>query len=232
VEQDQKLMWMSGVLLEGLAAPTDRVCLLVNPSAGLLSLMAPLGGSRFRAYVGIFKAPGLKPLSGHQAMTDFVKASICAGAPAAWFEHLSVAGPLACFEAADRWIRHPYRNGIALIGDAAASNDPSFGCGLSLTLRDVRVLRDRLLEDNDWKQAADAYAADHDGYYGALHRLTGWMRTLANDPRPEAAAIRAKVLPIIANDPSVFPISADLDPRPQAMTWRIGVYSEICKRFP
>lgn len=84
----------------------------------------------------------------------------------------------------------------------------------------------------DWKQAADAYAADHDGYYGALHRLTGWMRTLANDPRPEAAAIRAKVLPIIANDPSVFPISADLDPRPQAMTWRIGVYSEICKRFP
>jgi len=30
----------------------------------------------------------------------------------------------------------------------------------------------------------------------------------------------------------VFPISADLDPRPQAMTWHIGVYSEICKRFP
>ena len=212
VDQDPKLMWIAGVLLEGLAAPTDRVCLLINPSAGVWSLIAPLGGSRFRAYVGIFKSQGMKPLSGHQALSDFVNASISAGAPSVWFEHMSPVGPLACFEAADQWIRHPYRDGVALIGDAAASNDPSFGCGLSLTLRDVRVLRDRLLEGNDWKRAAHAYAADHDCYYDALHRITGWMRTLFYDPRPAAVAIRAKVLPVIANDPSRVPDIGGLGP--------------------
>ena len=101
VEQDPKLMWIAGVLLEGLAAPTDRVCLLINPSVGVWSLIAPLGGSRFRAYVGIFKSPGVKPLSSHEALADFVKASVCSGAPSAWFDHMSPGGPLACFEAAE-----------------------------------------------------------------------------------------------------------------------------------
>jgi 8-oxo-dGTP pyrophosphatase MutT (NUDIX family) len=32
--------------------------------------------------------------------------------------------------------------GVVLVGDASATSDPSWGCGLSLTLRDVRVLRD------------------------------------------------------------------------------------------
>ncbi len=37
-----------------------------------------------------------------------------------------------------------------------------WGCRLSLTLRDIRVLRDRLLADTDWDRAAHAYAAEHD----------------------------------------------------------------------
>ena len=32
----------------------------------------------------------------------------------------------------------------------AGSSDPVWGCGLSRTLRDVRLLRDRLLSDGDW----------------------------------------------------------------------------------
>ena len=37
-----------------------------------------------------------------------------------------------------------------------------------------------------------------DSYYGAIHRVTGWMRTLLYDPAPEAATIRARALPRIA----------------------------------
>jgi 2-polyprenyl-6-methoxyphenol hydroxylase-like FAD-dependent oxidoreductase len=43
---------------------------------------------------------------------------------------------------------HPYRDGIALIGDAAAS-DPAYGQGMSLTLRDARVLREYLVTTED-----------------------------------------------------------------------------------
>ena len=39
-------------------------------------------------------------------------------------------GPLASFECADVWVEHPYANGIALLGDAAASSGPSVGSGL------------------------------------------------------------------------------------------------------
>ena len=49
-----------------------------------------------------------------------------------------------------------------LVDDAAATNDPCFGCGLSLTLRDVRVLRDALLDVEDWDAACHRYADEHD----------------------------------------------------------------------
>jgi hypothetical protein len=63
-------------------------------------------------------------------------------------------------------------------GDAAAASDPTWAQGLSLTLRDVRVLRDQLLMNDDW-EAAHAYATEHDQYYGALHRIEGWAREFA-----------------------------------------------------
>src|SRR5439155_67663 len=80
-----------------------------------------------------------------------------------------LAGRLAMFEGADAWLDHPYRDGVALVGDAAAASDPTWGQGMSLTLRDVRTLRDRLVADDDWTAAGHAYAAEHDRYYGVVH---------------------------------------------------------------
>jgi 2-polyprenyl-6-methoxyphenol hydroxylase-like FAD-dependent oxidoreductase len=42
---------------------------------------------------------------------------------------------------------------VALIGDAAGYNGPITGQGLSLELRDVRVLAELLLAENDWSAA-------------------------------------------------------------------------------
>ena len=66
-------------------------------------------------------------------------------------------------------MNHPYRDGVALLGDAAAASDPTHGQGLSLTLRDARVLRDHLLRSSDWDAAGNAYAVEHDGYTDRLH---------------------------------------------------------------
>ena len=75
---------------------------------------------------------------------------------------MRAAGILATFDGADTWVDHPYHNGITLMGDAAASSDPTWGQGLSLTVRDARVVRDQLVADNDWDAAGHAYAAAHD----------------------------------------------------------------------
>jgi menaquinone-9 beta-reductase len=86
------------------------------------------------------------------------------------FHAARVAGPLATFDGAASWVAHPYHHGVALVGDAAGAGDPSWGQGLSLTLRDVRVLRDALLESDDWDAAGHAYAEAHDRRFETVHR--------------------------------------------------------------
>jgi hypothetical protein len=60
------------------------------------------------------------------------------------FASAKAYGPLASFDSSESWVECPYREGVALIGDAAAVSDPAFGEGMPLMRRDVRVLRDQL----------------------------------------------------------------------------------------
>ena len=100
---------------------------------------------------------------------------------------------------------HPYRDGVALVGDAAATSDPTWGQGISLTLRDVRTLRDRLLAGEDWSAAGHAYAAEHDRYYAAVHRVDGWFADVFMEVGPQADERRARALPLIAADQTRIP---------------------------
>jgi 2-polyprenyl-6-methoxyphenol hydroxylase-like FAD-dependent oxidoreductase len=108
-------------------------------------------------------------------------------------------------EGADTWVERPFRDGVALIGDAAATSDPTWGQGMSLTLRDVRVLRDRLVAGDDWTAAGHAYGEEHDRYYAVIHRVEGWYADFFMDVGPEADARRARALPFIAADATRIP---------------------------
>lgn len=76
---------------------------------------------------------------------------------------------------------------------------------MGLTLRDVRVLRDRLLATTDWDAAAHAYADEHDRYYGAVRIINQWMRELYYERGPEVDARRARALPRLAQEPERIP---------------------------
>ena len=76
---------------------------------------------------------------------------------------------------------------------------------MSLTLRDVRTLRDRLLAGEDWAAAGHAYAAEHDRYYAAVHRVDGWFADVFMEVGPEADERRARALPLIAADQTRIP---------------------------
>jgi menaquinone-9 beta-reductase len=114
-------------------------------------------------------------------------------------------GPLATFEGADVWVDYPYKEGVVLIGDAAASSDPNWGQGLPLTVRDVRVLRDCLLSNENWDAAGHAYAAEHDRHYGVIHRVENWMAQMFFEPGVAGEACRARAFPLIAQDPTRAP---------------------------
>src|SRR5262245_57560728 len=53
-------------------------------------------------------------------------------------------GPFNSFSNEDHWIDDPTFPGIALIGDAAGHNDPIIGQGLSIALRDARLVSEIL----------------------------------------------------------------------------------------
>jgi 2-polyprenyl-6-methoxyphenol hydroxylase-like FAD-dependent oxidoreductase len=64
------------------------------------------------------------------------------------------AGPCATFPMNDTWTESPVAEGFVLIGDAAGHSDPHLGQGLSVAMRDVRVLSELLLDGDDWSPGA------------------------------------------------------------------------------
>jgi menaquinone-9 beta-reductase len=203
VDRDPDRLFIGGVLLEGMRGPEDAVSLFQG--IGRLAILFPQGRGRTRAYVAYHKRVLDTRLQGAASVPQFFEESVNAGAPADWYADARVVGPLATFEGADTWVDHPYRFGVALIGDAAAASDPSWGQGLALTLRDVRELRDQLLRHDDWDAAGQAYAVEHDRYYGTLHAVEDSFTKLFMEVGVAAEARRQRALPRMMEDPTRMP---------------------------
>jgi 2-polyprenyl-6-methoxyphenol hydroxylase-like FAD-dependent oxidoreductase len=199
VSRDPDWLRISGALFEGMGAPERSVHIFEAPSYGHASLLFPIGRGRYRTYFTTGRRTEHRPLSGAADQSNFADHCAQTGVPREWFERARLVGPLATFEGADVWVDQPYKNGLVLVGDAAAANDPCFGCGLSLTLRDVRVLRDALVSGDDWEAACHLYAAEHDRYFGALHTITSWLRQVRYALGPDADRIREIALPKLAD---------------------------------
>jgi 2-polyprenyl-6-methoxyphenol hydroxylase-like FAD-dependent oxidoreductase len=201
VERDPDWVTVAGTLYRDMRMPDDAVQMVINPNDQRLSIVFPIGAGRFRAYAA-YLAAAHPTLSGVRDADRFIEMSLTAGASPDWFRDAVCVGPLASFNAPDCWAPHPYRDDVVLIGDAAAASDPVWGSGLSLTLRDARVLRDHLLANADWRAAAAAYAREHDSYFAALHRTHGLWSRLFFGVGDDAAALRERSLPRIGEDPS------------------------------
>jgi 2-polyprenyl-6-methoxyphenol hydroxylase-like FAD-dependent oxidoreductase len=190
----------AGVLLEGAAVSKDLSWLVFNPQNGLVGGIVPESKNRCRAYLG-YPADGSFMLQGSDKVEKFLVESRRVGPMFAdVYAQAKAIGPLAAFDAGYMWVDHPYRDGVALLGEAAAVSDPSFGQGMSLALRDARVLRDALLADSDWDRAAHRYAEQHDKYFTTIHTVCCWIRSLFQEQGPAADARRQKAFPGIMAD--------------------------------
>ena len=210
VRRNPELLTIAGSLIEGTNVPDDSTYLCMGP--GIATFWAPLGAKRSRTYFIYPGAAGRRGLTGKNKLAEFLQSVQSVGIPTEWLQGAAPVGPLAEFDGADRWVESPAKNGVALIGDAAASSDPSWGSGLSLTLLDVEHLANTLRATDDWDAALAQYAREHDEYYGALHRILAWMTELVWTPGPDADARRARVLPRMTADPTGFPDSTGLGP--------------------
>jgi len=204
MKQVPPFLVITGVLVDNMRIPEDTGTIYMNANLGLSAYTFPQGSGRVRLYLA-YPVTAEYRLQGEKDLPKFVEESIRAGAPAGAFEGIRASGPLASFDAADTWVEHPYADGLVLIGDAASANDPAWGQGLSLTLRDVRVLRDLLLGTEAWDAACHDYAREHDRYYGVTHEVTLALKDMFQRPGPLADEWRQRALPLIAQDPTRVP---------------------------
>ena len=205
VKTDMYPFHFAGVLLEGAAVQPDLSWFIFNPEFGLIGGIVPQSKDRCRAYLGYPADAGFM-LQGPGKMEKFLAESRRVGpmfgdcyAPA------KSVGPLAAFDAGYMWVDRPYRDGVVLIGEAAAVSDPSFGQGMSLSLRDARVLRDALIADSDWDRASRRYADEHDKYFKTIHTVSCWVRSLFQEQGQAADARRQKAMPEIMADMTRVP---------------------------
>jgi menaquinone-9 beta-reductase len=168
--RDQPELFTGGLQLAGDLQIEHALYFFLHAITGRGSIFIQNKPGNFRVYLLHHKDALPRRLSGERDFAVVMNHFHEIGIPGEWLEKLTPHGIFATFDGAHRWITNPMRGNCVLIGDAAAASDPVWGNGLSRTLRDVRLLRDRLLEGKDWTRAAGAYATDHDDFFQRLRR--------------------------------------------------------------
>jgi menaquinone-9 beta-reductase len=189
-QRDPDNLLMAGVLVSGLSLDESASQICSSDGAACMTQFIPLGRGRHRLYVVIGDRERHPPIGGRAGLARLFDYMRDCAVPQDWLDGLRVDGPLATFECASWWVEHPYRDGIALVGDAAAAPDPSFGGGQGIALRDARVLSECLLAGQDWDAAARQYALEHDAYFSRLHMLERWVAESVYSVGPETRHIR------------------------------------------
>jgi 2-polyprenyl-6-methoxyphenol hydroxylase-like FAD-dependent oxidoreductase len=202
--EEQPGNMLAGVILENAPCPPDMSTAVFNPFLGQVAFVFPQSDGKARAYFGWRESAGVR-LQGDGDFAKFIEMSIQTGAPAELFEGTKQVGPLATFAGYDSWVEHPYKDGIALVGDAAQTSDQTWGQGLSITMRDARELRDALLSTDDWDAAGHKYAEAANWCFDQIRIVEDRMTLLMMDQSPEAAALRTIVLPRLAVSGDILP---------------------------
>lgn len=145
IQRDDPVNYLAGLLVDGLAGITDDQDIMVMEGDQIL-LMFHQGHGRARLYVGVGRS-GQRRFAGPDGAAEFLAAwqpgcyplseVVAAGTP---------AGPCATYPGDDTWTDTPFAEHVVLVGDAAGHNDPIIGQGLSIAMRDVRTVRDLILD--------------------------------------------------------------------------------------
>ena len=199
VRRDPDGNMVAGILLDGVTAPEDATLAGMRSEDGLFVLLFPQGNGRARAYV-CFRAQEDFRLQGQQDLARFLELTIRTGAPEEFYADAQPAGPLATFSGAAVWVDKPYCNGIALVGDAAAVADPTWGQGLSLALANARELRDQLIQHDDWDEAGVAYTEAWRQLHHTIYTAETWATTLMLETGPEADRRRRQAFSLWRED--------------------------------
>ena len=172
-------------------------------------LAFPQGGGRVRLYLG-FSFDDRHRYTGEQGARQFLDAFDTPALPyASAIVGSTPVSPHAVYANEDGWVDTAAVEGVVLIGDAAGWNDPIIGQGLSITLRDVRIVTELLRESSDWSLAAlKPYAEERRERMRRLRFSARVSSVLNNEFGPDAIARRIRARARLRENPVLGLVSA------------------------
>lgn len=185
--------WFSGMLVEDVHGwPSDLQA--ISTEGDVHALVFPQSDTRVRVYLG-FPTSQRGRFHGPEGPRKFLEAFALSSLPnAEAIVRGTPAGPCNVYPNHDSWTDVPHAPGVLLIGDAAGRNDPITGQGLSITHRDVRVVRDILLGSSDWSaNAFTPYAEERAERMRRLRFSAAMASVREAEFGPEAAAKRRRL---------------------------------------
>jgi 2-polyprenyl-6-methoxyphenol hydroxylase-like FAD-dependent oxidoreductase len=205
-----------GFQLSGNLQLDPALYFFIDGMSGRGSIIVQNKSHNYRAYLLHHKDALPRRLSGERDYPTAIRHLREIGVPVDWLDNSAPHGFLASFDGAHRWVTRPAHGLSVLIGDAAGASDPVWGNGLSRTLRDVRLLRDRLLDGEDWAKAVQAYADDHNDFFERLRLVERFYAMVYFTMGTDAEAGRKRVTSLIENEPALYPDITGLGPEAQS----------------
>jgi 2-polyprenyl-6-methoxyphenol hydroxylase-like FAD-dependent oxidoreductase len=168
-------------------------------------LAFPQGDGRIRLYLG-FPIADRHRFAGEGGTRRFLDAFATPSLPYAdAIVDATPISPHAVYANEDSWLDSPVGDHVVAIGDAAGWNDPIIGQGLSITLRDVRVVTDLLRSTDAWSAELLAPYAEERAERMRRLRIAGRASSVLNNEfGPEAVERRIRARERMAADPMLM----------------------------
>jgi 2-polyprenyl-6-methoxyphenol hydroxylase-like FAD-dependent oxidoreductase len=210
LEQTEPLTIAGGMLIEAPGWPADLNATCTEGDRYLLAFPRPTGHVRVYllwsvAQKGRFTGPGRSQ--------EFMAATRVGSVPRS--EALAggtPAGPCSSYPMNDSWCDRIVDDGVVLVGDAAGWNDPIIGQGVSIAVRDARMVSEVLLGTASWSPRAFAgYSEERAERLRRLRLAARLVTVMRGAFGPEASARRRRWFERGADDPSLLaPLLAGL----------------------
>ncbi|HEY2664654.1 MAG TPA: FAD-dependent monooxygenase [Candidatus Binataceae bacterium] len=165
-------------------------------------LVFPQSASRARLYI-CYRSDQKLRFAGDGGPRRFLDAFQLTSVPGS--EYLASgapAGPCNSYGNEDTWTDAPLAPGVVLIGDCAGHNDPILGQGLSIAYRDVRMVRDLMLDNRQWTAAIfQSYVEERRERMRRLRFAASLLSVISAEFGPEARARRLRIREKSRKDP-------------------------------
>jgi len=203
LHQDPTHHFFAGMLVEGADAwPTELETM--GTEGDVQFFVFPQAPGRLRLYLS-YPTGQKSRFAGEGNEAKFLEAFRLKTVPnSESIAEARVAGPCHSIPNQSTWTERPVRPGLVLIGDAAGYNDPIIGQGLSISLRDVRIVSELLLGTDRWDEALfEPYVEERAERMRRL-RVAATMDSIVHaEFGPEATARKLRLMAASQTDPTL-----------------------------